>query len=477
MASIPIRRWAIEMFNFMFSRGLFIFCMHWMGALQEPAPPAATFLGADGKVQNISMEEFELYVARRFGKDTIGKDAADYIIQDVVLDLEIERRAVAVSNEDLREAVAAMESQLKQATGHSLDDELASKGMPRATFEALYRKQLACDRMVRGDLGLAPKETLRPEQQQLWISERVKATPVEREGIPADACMVVGGVPVKKSKLGNTILLKMSRSSSRDAITALGSIRMVQDRAAAANITIDAKDLEDSIQRRRERFATHPMMSGVNFEQFLQARGHSLDDLRADPALHAESLLWKLALKNYPDEEIDKQYAAARERFDGLYGEQRHVSWILLYAGTVKNELITKTYADADAELKQIIPQATSSAEFARLAKIYSKHGESAKNGGEIGWLHRREPNYDPVVLAAAFAPDVPVGKVLGPIHASDGSALLMVHGTRPAPGIEIMRRLIRSELTGELYKNITSSAKFTTWLDSSAKKNTPEKK
>jgi len=413
------------------------------------------------------MEEFESYIAFRFGKDSLGKDALDYLIRDVVLTKEIERRGIVISPEDLQKAIATMETQLKLQTNHTLDEELASKGMDRATFESIYKKQIACERMVRADLALSAADALRPEQQELWLQEKVKNANVKKDGLKAGTAAMIDSASIYTKDVGHTIRLKLSKTDARDAIRACLGIRIIEEAAKAAGIVTTKDDLNAAIERRRERFAKNPLVAGVSFEQFLNARGFTIDDLLADSALRAEALLWKLALQQFPDEEVDKRYQSNKDHFDGLYGEQRKLSWILIIAGEFKNALIPKSYEEADKELKDMLPLLTSAEEFGRKASIYSRHEDSRKRNGEIGWLNRRDANFDARLLAFAFAKDTPVGKAAGPIHTDQGSALVFVHAIKPAPEPAVMRRHVRTELTAELYRKLGEDAKVATYLDS----------
>jgi hypothetical protein len=414
----------------------------------------------------IRMDEFESYLAFRYMREAIAKEAVDYLVRDAVVTAEVERRGIVVTPEDVQKSIASMEVQLRQATGHALDQELAEKGMDRATFEAIYRKQIACERLARADLGIAAGDAVRPEQQELWIQEKVKNAGVVRDGLPRGVFATVGGTRIDARAVGHTIRLKLSKGDTRDALRACAGIRLAEERARAAGIDTTQDDVEAAIQRRRDRFAANPLMQGVTFEQFLDARGMSLDDFREDPALRAESMLWKLALQQFPDEDVDKRYLANRDYYDGIHGEQRRISWILFFAGATKNELVQKTYEEADADLKSMLVRATSADEFARLAAIYSKHEDTRKKNGEIGWVHRRDSRIDPRLLAFAFAPDTPIGKASGPVHTDSGSALVFVHGTKPGPDAATMRRNVRSELMGEMYKKFVEEAKIETYLD-----------
>src|SRR5262245_8848700 len=99
------------------------------------------------------MAEFETTLASRYARETIGKEALEYLIRDRVLDGEIARRGIAVDAAALKKALVSVEDNIRKSENHTLDEELAQKGMTRAAFEEIYRKHLACERLVRIDLG------------------------------------------------------------------------------------------------------------------------------------------------------------------------------------------------------------------------------------------------------------------------------------------------------------------------------------
>ena len=414
----------------------------------------------------VTMSQLEKYIATRYAREPVGKDALDYEIRERVLEQEALKRNIRIPDSELQAAIQKIDAGIREQTKHSLDDELGLKGMDRSTFEAIYRKQLACERMVRADLAVPAGETVGAEQQELWLSEKVNGAKIVREKLPPGAFALVNGDPITPAQVGATIRLKLSRAEIRDALRNLIGVLLVEARAKEMGLEADAKDIDAAIDRRRERFANNPKMVGITFDQLLQAKGLTIEDLKHDGGVRGEAILYKIGETAYPDEEVDKRYAAEKAKFDGAFGESRKVSWILMHASSDPNTLIKKTYPEVELELKQIAERATSAAEFGRLAGIYSTDTSTRKIGGDLGWLHRAEPGIEPPILAAVFAADAPEGKVFGPIRNTQGSALLWVHDKRPAPEMKLMRRAVRSELVGEFYRKLLENANITTYLD-----------
>lgn len=427
----------------------------------RPAEIAARFTGGA-----ITMEELDRFMAVRFGKEPTGKEALDFAIRERVLELEAARRGVRVGADELRAALTRIENEIVAQTKRSLEEELALKGMDRATFEGIYRKQLLCEQMVRADLGIPKQEALRREQQELWLQEKVKSMTVVKDGLAPGIAATVQGSAISSGELGTTIRLKLSKTEVRDAARSLAALMLIELRAGELGLDADAKDVDFAIARRRDRFAGDPRMAGVSYEQFLKARGTTLEELRQDRGVKAEALLHKIGELLYADSEVDKRYAADRARYDGLFGEARRVSWILLHATPDKNQLIRRTYDDADSELRVLAARATSATEFARLATIHSTHDTTRQRGGDLGWLHRLEPGHEAPILAAVFAEGAGPDKVIGPVRNSQGSALIWITAIRPAPSPETVRIAIRADLVAEFYRKLIQDAKIATYLD-----------
>jgi len=430
-----------------------------------PEPAATETIAARyGQGGELTIVDFERSLASRYAKDTLGREAFDHLVRERVLDREIERRGFRAAPEELERALAATEAQLRARDGRSIEDELRSRGMDRETFVDLFRKHLACERFARDDLRVPADEEVRPDQQELWLRERAKAARVERSGLPEGVLATVDGAPIRDVDLGRALRLKMSRSEVRDAIVAAVGIRLVSEKARDLAVEATPADVEAAIDRRRERFASHREVEGVGFEQFLQARGLSVDDLRADPGVRGEAVLAKVAMRLYPDAEVDRRYEAECDAYDGVYGAARLVSWILLHAAHAPNALISRTYDEADGELRRLAERATSPAEFARLASAHSMDGPTRERGGEIGWLHRRETGRDAALLQASFEAKIDV--TTGPVRTSEGSCLLLVRSERPAPTLGEMRSLVRDDLASRLYRSMLRDAKIATYVD-----------
>ena len=296
----------------------------------------------------VTMSQLEKYIATRYAKEPVGKDALDYEIRERVLEQEALKRNIRIPDSELQAAIQKIDAGIREQTKHSLDDELGLKGMERSTFEAIYRKQLACERMVRADLAVPSGETVGAEQQELWLSEKVNGAKIVREKLPPGAFALVNGDPITPAQVGATIRLKLSRAEIRDALRNLIGVLLVEARAKEMGLEADTKDIDAAIDRRRERFANNPKMVGITFDQLLQAKGLTIEDLKHDGGVRGEAILYKIGETAYPDEEVDRRYAAEKAEFDGAFGESRKVSWILMHASSDPNTLIKKTYPEVE---------------------------------------------------------------------------------------------------------------------------------
>ena len=107
---------------------------------------------------------------------------------------------------------------------------------------------------------------------------------------------------------------------------------------------------------------------------------------------------------------------------------------------------------------------------FNIVARKYSEDKSVAKNGGHIGWVTALFPNgfYD--LETAAYT--APIGQPVGPVRASDGYHVIVVHQRRPAWGeIEVAHILVRldkhpdqikaRQLIDDIYERLEKGADF----------------
>jgi peptidyl-prolyl cis-trans isomerase SurA len=232
-------------------------------------------------------------------------------------------------------------------------------------------------------------------------------------------------------------LLARARDQVIDQRLVLGRLVRQNEAASTADIDLALAKLEKQVTDQGAALADHYQRLGITRDQVRQ------------------TLLWQLSWQAYlnkhlTDENLARFFERNRRDFDGTQLRVAH--------------LLMKPAGSDDAARDAALKQAEQLREwivggklaFAEAAKKHSQ-GPSAKDGGDIGWIDRREPMPESF-SAAAFA--LNVGDVSPPVTTTFGVHLIQVlevkPGTktwqdaaerlRPAATLFLFRRLAEQE-------------------------------
>ena len=445
-------------------RSSFLVCS-FLGPLGDGLPPgvAARFEGGE-----VSFAELHEYLTAKYRKREEGRSALQHLRQRILVEREAERRRLAIPDgkvaEELRELRQRFEAAGPVPAG--FEEELRRRQLSFAEFAGLLRISLLHEELARQDFGLAAGESPSSEQMNLWLSEREKKAEVVEDParLPHGAVASVDGREISNDLVGATLRTLIGPKATRTALVDLIGARLVHKRGAELGLEAAEADLDAEIARRRERVSADERFAGVGYEALLQTQGQTVEELRADPKFRAGVLLAKIAERIYTAEALEGIYRKDAGRYEGLYGESRKVSWILIRGAGSPNALIKRSFEEAEKEIRTIRDQIRGPEDFPKAAKIYSEDERTNSSGGEVGFLHRREPDFEPAMLDAVFA--AKTREIVGPLRIPQGAALLLVGETQPAPAHgEILSR-IRDEMRADLYGEGLRTAKIVTFLD-----------
>jgi len=213
--------------------------------------------------------------------------------------------------------------------------------------------------------------------------------------------------------------------------------------------------VQKEIERRRRDAASDPKYKGMPYERILQAQGLSLDALTRDPGVIVSALSKLWVDRAYDAETLKRTYQEAREHYDNLFGEAIDVSLLSLNAGQFKNQFVSRTFAEAEAELKRLAAGVKSLDDFQKAAKQGSEDAPTKESGGALGWVSAGSSGVFPEIraqvkqrLAAVPTPAQLAGEgLIGPLRTSTGCVLLWLGPRRPAPTWDVMARYVQLEL------------------------------
>lgn len=418
-----------------------ILTLFFLSSLLSQAP-AATFEGGE-----VSVRELDEYLAWKYGKREEGQAAQKHLSERALVEREAASRGLAIP----KESVAAKLGEMDAALGPGgLDRELRDKQMSREEFLQLLTISFLHERMAREDLGLPAGEKPAPEQLQLWLADRAKRS---------------GALPTPAAEsLGRTIRTLLGAKNTKAALFDLIGAQLMETRAREAGLSISEKEIDEEIEKKRTRIRADPRYEGLSFEELLKTQGLDPQALRESPGLRASILLEKLARANWPAERLEAQYEKERARYDGLWGESRRAYWIAIRGTATPSQNIRRSLEDAAREAESLKGRIHSFEDFQRLAKIYSEDERSKSRGGEIGFVHRQEPQIDPSLLEAIAS--APTDALAGPVRIASGAALLWVGESKPAPPRAELLEKVLGEKRASYYEDMMRGARVKTFLD-----------
>ena len=243
---------------------------------------------------------------------------------------------------------------------------------------------------------------------------------------------------------GNRSTDKLKKS----ILDALINEKLLTQEARKRNLKVNKTTLKESKDALRSKFATEE-----EYQQFLSKSG--ITESQLTDALKNNLLVAELAKNLISEKDItDKQARAYFEAHKAKYttAPSKHVAQILFTPG----DMTTAT---------SVRDQISSGADFATLAKKYSKDTLSASHGGDLGWSASA---YPPAFQSALDL--LKVGEVSGPVTTDYGIHLIKLLELREgSASYEDAKAQVRADLLAEkraaavdaLLKELRKSAKI----------------
>lgn len=420
------------------------------------------------------MAELDDLLLKRNGLTQDGQRALRELIDLEVLGHLARERGVEISTAQLNARWAQIEAEVIQAgQAENMAQFLEDSGVDRETFREYLRLALIQETLTRQAMGLAEDAAVTAEQQQLWIQSEIEdlgyegRAPFWEDGIVAR----IGPLTIQRADFARHLREQIDRKEVRQACYELLLLQKIRQRFPA--LTQEAIDavVSEEVAQRKATFEEDPKHQGVDFGQFLATQGLNEEVLRQDPALIAAALSRLWVDRTCDEDCLREVYQAERDLFDGVYGEGAQVFTIRRNAGEVKNELIPRTYAEAEAELESWKPDLKDLAAFQRIAAVRSDEIRARDKGGLLGWVRARTPGVDPVIrdaVATALAErQGPVeGTLIGPLRLQ-GSVVLVCLGERTAaPTWPVMAENVHRELRRRFMIGEVPPASIETYVD-----------
>ena len=451
---------------------------------QEPASDEAVVgreLAARAGGETLGFDELDALLLDRHGRSQEGREALLHLLKSEVL-------ASLEKSHRLQIAPARIEARWKEldeearANGDAggVEAMLRRSGVEPDVFRRFLRLSIVQETLARRALGIPEDRPVSGEQQEMWL-EGVLAERGTEELDPARSNGLLlrsGDVEISRTEFGAHLRTQADAPDVRDACYQLLLLKKMQARLPDISSDAVGRAVDEEVERRKREAESDPRYKGLPFEQLLGAQGMSIDTLRRDPSVRIASLARLWVARHFDDTRLREVYLTERERYDSLFGEALELSALILRAGRVKNELVPRTFEEADTVLRSLAAEIRSRADFERLARTRSEDPDSRERAGLLGYLTRADPRVPAPMRAAAFAAldsgkftpgataDDPRARLVGPVQTLVGSALIWIGDRRPAPTWDMMAVHVRSEQRREFVEQLLRPEEVETFLD-----------
>jgi parvulin-like peptidyl-prolyl isomerase len=417
--------------------------------------PPSVAAKVDG--HTIPIEEFYDHLVAEYLPLDLGKQAFDQVIDEYTVDIEALKRAVTISPQQIEERVAEMDGQVRAAHGHSLQEELASKGVDPEDFRALLKKSMAHEVMARQDFHLGEKEPVPPEKLKVWLKEKRAALSIVRDGLPPRVLALVEGRPITTADVGRALIKVLGAEPLRNALTELIGISLIERRTQQTKLVVTPADCDAELAARDEILKRANSVEGLSYTTLLHAQGRTIEEVKASRRFKAEVALAKMSDLEHGDDDLKRYFDQHQAELIARYSTTHRVSTIFLKAVDRPNQFQMRTFKEAEDELSALKERVAKGTAFRSLAHIYSEH-PSVRNEGDLGFLGPNSQGLEAVYKAVS---SLAVGDVAGPVRTSDGCHLVMLTEKRPQLGFDELHDEVRREMRRDYYRDLFKDVKI----------------
>lgn len=417
----------------------------------------------NGKEATITRTDVALEMAFHLRRDERGRQACEMLVDALLTRAAAKEKGLTPSTAEVQAFWEKLQQQLI-AAGRRPQDFAAVRNTGEQQWLEDLSVQIAQERLVRRELGLAENEKVSGDMLKLWLREARERCKVETDPdkLPIGTAAMAGKKNVALIDLG-FLLLRTSEDFERDRfVRQVVYLETIEAMAAAHSLRITNTDLDRAIAERRKQAKANSKRGGVPLEQILKAIGMTVESLRELRVFRSQILLDKLARTKFPDEALLAEVTEKREHVMVEVGPRRRIGAIFLRALKEPNAIIPRTFDEAMKDLERVRARIAKDG-FAATASIESEHGDSKRKGGDVGWHRKSSPELPAVVIQAAF--QMKMTEVSMPIRTKKGCYVITVLDTEPVPNDEELVRRLRIVHSEQLSKNILKDAevKFAT--------------
>jgi hypothetical protein len=405
-----------------------------------------------------------------------GRAALEHMAESRLLEVMARENGLSIPAKAVDARWKDLESQIHASGDKDGIAGYLKKGrLTEGEFRHYLELSIVQETLTRRALGMDDKASLTGEQQQIWIEERLRERnfavqpPPWKDGVAARCSSFTIGI----DELVRYLRQRLPEQDIRDDCYQLLLCRRMQKRMPDLAPSKLDEYVQAELERRRSEVAADPRYKGVPYENILAAQGILADSLATDPSVLVAALSRAWVDRSYSPEALKRVYTDEREYFDGLYGDAIDTSMLFLRGAQFKNELNSRTFAEAEAKLAAWKASLRSLEDFQRLAKAESEDATTRDSGGSLGYTGTGNPRIPPEVrteigraLAARPSYDEAGKNPIGPVRVANGCVLLWFGMRRPAPTWEGMAAQVHRELRKRFIDEVLPKASLSTGFD-----------
>jgi len=427
----------------------------------------------------VSWDELDNLIFVRHANSPEGHDALKHLLKTRLLDQLAYESGLVVSEAEIDELWRETEDSLRQAGQGDLPRLLAEQGMTPAEFREFLRLGVVQRTLARRALGIADDQPISGELQETWLeSQIIERGLVEPPAPWADGVVIAcGELTISVDEYVQSLRYRIDPAALRQGMEQVLLEKRLRARMPDLAETALDKAVHEELVRRRANVLADPRYKGIGYDELMKAKGILIDYWPKDASLRAAALTRLWVERRYSEEDLLRTYQDEREYFDGHFGESIE-TWILfLRAGVLKNDLVPRTFDEAERELFEITQAVRSSDDFEVVVLEHSEATKSRELRGRVGFVTRLGSTLPAVIRDEIFrfVDEGSYKSDLDPkdrrrlthaIRTSEGVALCWLGERKPTPTWDEMIVHVHSELRARVREDSLDTKSVITYLD-----------
>ncbi len=436
-------------------------------ALLSPPPQDQTESNGTGnkivaKVlgEPLTENDLWLHLARRHKNTPPGQEALSQVVEKYLVQNEMKRRGTRVEKAEVETRLNELSKEVAEKSGGetTLEQELARADIKLATFRDELTFLVGLEKMARTDFSIPANTEVTPVKLRLWLQDLKDASKVklisDESEAPPQAIAQVGKKYLTYFDLGKELMSSLPPTDVKRDLKALAGCKLIGRKLEELDLTVDRKDFDDEVARRRLALSKKSGLGGISYEDvLLQTRGITLDDLAHDEEFNSQIGLRKIVDKEFDEEKLKKYYEDNQDR----YGRSIHARHLFIRGQKDVDPYQTSSRSFEEAKKEITGFHAKLSDPSMSFTQLIQDHSEAPKTppAGELRF-HRES------VLGAPFFDqlwELEQGPVSDPIRSPAGYHLVQVIEKKEAPPLAEMRSKLLNILMTERYKELWEEA------------------